>query len=429
MKPLTPDWRASVVECGSPLPLSNHASDSQSGRGLPQSKTLTRRSCPVCNTPAKGNRKRHSQSNRTSAFVGLLLTLLVPCRSLAAADLPPAPSRLPRTNLLVFHDRTGAVVPVKSKADWQKRHAEILRGMTDVMGPLPGREKRCPLDVQIEEETDCGSYVRRSITYVAEPGSRAPAYLLIPKAALRQNRKLPAVLALHPTDMDYGYHVVAEQLRANYRAYGRDLAERGYVVLAPAYPIMAGYQPDLNALGYQSGTMKAIWDNIRGLDLLESLPFVRKKKFGAIGHSLGGHNAIYTAVFDPRIQVVVSSCGFDSFLDYYAGDPANWQPGHGWCQTRYLPRLADYRGRLAEIPFDFHELIGALAPRPVLVNAPLHDANFGWQSVDHVAQAASAVYRLYGVPQNLQVVHPDCEHDFPAEVREAAYRFLDQRLR
>jgi dienelactone hydrolase len=367
--------------------------------------------------------------DRAEVAACLLLSLLVPWRSLAAADLPPAPLRLPRTNLLVFHDRTGAVVPVKSKADWQQRRAEILRGMTEVMGPLPGREKRCPLNVQIEQETNCGSYVRQSITYAAEPGSRVPACLLIPKAALRKNKKFPAVLALHPTDMEYGYRVVAEQLRANYRAYGSDLAERGYVVLAPAYPIMAGYQPDLNALGYQSGTMKAIWDNIRGLDLLESLPFVRKKKLGAIGHSLGGHNAIYTAVFDPRIQVLVSSCGFDSFLDYYAGDPANWQPGRGWCQTRYLPRLADYRGRLAEIPFDFHELIGTLAPRPVFVNAPLHDANFRWQSVDQVVKAASAVYRLYGVPQNLQVVHPACEHDFPPELREAAYRFLDQRIR
>jgi len=427
-KPVTLEWRASVLECGSPLPLSNHAGYSQSGRGLPHSKTLTRPICPVCNSPAKGNRIRRARTNRTIAVAFLLLTLLVPWRNLAAADLPPAPSRLPRTNLLVFHDRTGAVVPVKSKAEWRQRRAEILCGMTDVMGPLPGREKRCPLDVHVEQETNCGSYLRQSITYATEPGSRVPAYLLIPRAASGANKKLPALLVLHPTDMEFGYRVVAEQLRANYRAYGRDLAERGYVVLAPAYPIMAGYQPDLEALVYQSGTMKAIWDNIRGLDLLESLPYVRKKKLGAIGHSLGGHNAIYTAVFDPRIQVVVSSCGFDSFLDYYAGDPANWQPGRGWCQTRYLPRLADYRGRLAEIPFDFHELIGALAPRPVFVNAPLHDANFGWQSVDHVAQAASAVYRLYGVPKNLQVVHPDCDHDFPQEVREAAYRFLDQRL-
>ena len=200
-------------------------------------------------------------------------------------------------------------------------------------------------------------------------------------------------------------------------------------MLAPAYPLMAQYQPDLHALGYQSGTMKAIWDNLRGLDLLESLPFVRKGKFAAIGHSLGGHNAIYTAVFDPRIQAVVSSSGFDSYLDYYGGDPANWQSGRGWCQPRYLPRLADYRGRLADIPFDFPELIAALAPRPLFVNAPLRDANFRWQSVDDILHAASAVYRLYGVPQNLRAEHPDCEHDFPPAVREAAYQFLDQHLR
>lgn len=297
------------------------------------------------------------------------------------------------------------------------------------MGPLPKPKKRCALDLQVEQETDGGSYLRRLVTYASEAGSRVPAYLLIPKPALDTKKKLPAMLALHPTEMQYGHRVVTEQLRANYRAYARDLAERGYVVLAPAYPIMASYQPDLKALGYQSGTMKAIWDNIRGLDLLETLPYVRKGRFGAIGHSLGGHNAIYTAVFEPRIQVVVSSCGFDSYLDYYDGDPKNWELERGWCQTRYMPRLADYRGRLAEIPFDFHELLGALAPRPVFVNAPLRDANFRWQSVDNIVGAASAIYRLYGVPQNLVVEHPDCEHDFLPREREAAYRFLDQHLR
>jgi dienelactone hydrolase len=423
------ECRASVLECGSPLPLWVRSARFEGGRGLPHSKTLARLSCTPGDPWARGNRKWPVLGKKPPAVACLLLILLVPLRGLAAADLPPAVSRLPRTNLLVFHDRTGAIVPVKSKADWQKRRAEIVRGMAEVMGPLPGREKRCPLDLRIEQETDCGSYVRRSITYATEPGSRVPAYLLIPKAALPSKRKFPAVLALHPTDMQYGHRVTAEQLRANYRAYGRDLAERGYVVLAPAYPIMAGYQPDLKMLGYQSGTMKAIWDNIRGVDLLESLPFVRKGKVAAIGHSLGGHNAIYTAVFDPRIQAVVSSSGFDSFLDYYGGDPANWQPERGWCQTRYMPRLADYRGRLAEIPFDFHELIGALAPRPVFVNAPLRDANFRWQSVDQVLDAAAAVYRLYRVPQNIQVAHPDCEHDFPPEVRDAAYQFLDQCLR
>jgi dienelactone hydrolase len=337
--------------------------------------------------------------------------------------------RLPRTNLLVFHNRKGEVVPVKSKADWQKRRAEIIHGFESVAGPLPGREKRCALAVRVEDTTDCGSYERRLITYQSEPGSRVPAYLLIPKVAFESRKKFPAVLCLHPTEMQLGHRVTVEQVAGKYRAYAHDLALRGFVVLAPAYPLMANYQPDLKSLGWQSGTMKAIWDNKRGLDLFDGLSFVKHGNYGAIGHSLGGHNAIYTAVFDERIKVIVSSCGFDSFLDYYGGDPKNWQPGRGWCQERYMPRLAEYRGRLEEIPFDFHELIAALAPRTVFINAPLEDSNFRASSVDEVVKAAAVVYRLYGTEKNLQVVHPPGGHDFPEEVREHAYEFVERELR
>lgn len=349
----------------------------------------------------------------------------------AAASEGPAAAflRLPRTNLLVFHNRKGEVLPVRTKSDWQKRRAEILRGFQEIAGPLPGREKRCALDLRVEDIADCGAYERRLITYAAEPGSRVPAYLLIPKAALKSRKKLPAVLCLPPTDMQFGHRVLVEQVNKNYRAYANELAQRGFVVLAPAYPVMANYQPDLKALGYESGTMKAIWDNIRGLDLLDSQRFVKRGKYGALGHSLGGHNAIYTAVFDERIRVIVSSCGFDSFLDYYNGDPKNWQPERGWCQTRYMLKLADYRGRLPDIPFDFHELIGALAPRPVFINAPLRDSNFQAGSVDEVVKTAATIYRLYGVPDNLRVEHPDCEHDFPEAMREESYRLLEQNLR
>ena len=169
-----------------------------------------------------------------------------------------AASRLPRTNLLVYHARGGEVLPARSKADWQKRRAEILQGFQQIAGPLPGREKRCALDARVEETTDCGSYERRLILYASEPGARVPAYLLIPKAALASRKKFPAILCLHPTDMQYGHRVTVEKLRDNYRAYAHDLAERGFVTLAPAYPLMANYQPDLKALGYESGTMKTV---------------------------------------------------------------------------------------------------------------------------------------------------------------------------
>jgi|ERR1043166_1935555 hypothetical protein len=336
------------------------------------------------------------------------------CSSLAyGAD----PTRLDRTNLLTYRASSGQILPVKSIADWQKRRAEILRGMQEVMGPLPGKEKACPFELKIEEEIDCGTYVRRLISFVTEPGSRVPAYLLIPKKLLEEKTAARAILCLHPTDKDLG-HKVAVGLggKAN-RAYAQELAERGFVTLAPAYPLLANYHPELNALGYASGTMKAIHDNRRGLDLLETFPFVKRGGFGAIGHSLGGHNAIYTAVFDERIKIIVSSCGFDSYLDYMNGNIA------GWTSDRYMPKLRSYA--LEKIPFDFHEMIGALAPRKIFINAPLGDTNFKWASVDAVVKAAGQIYRLYDAPENLSVKHPDCAHDFPDAMRTEAYALFE----
>jgi dienelactone hydrolase len=334
------------------------------------------------------------------------------------SDLPR--TRLDRFNLLLYHDPAGQVRPVKSLADWAERRAEAVRGMIAVTGPVPGPEKRVPLDVRVESEEDCGAFVRRFLTYAAEPGERVPAYLLLPKAALTAGVKCPAVLSLHQTHA-LGQKVVVGLGQSTNDEYGVELAQRGFVCLAPAYPQLANYQPDLKALGYRSGVMKAIWNNMRGLDLLESLPFVRGARFGAIGHSLGGHTAVFTAVFDPRVVIVASSCGLDAFVDYMDGNI------RGWTSERYMPRLLDYS--LAEIPFDFSELIGALAPRVCFISAPLGDTNFKWRSVDAIARAAAPVYELYGAPDRLRVEHPNCGHLFPTEMRTLAYRLLEQTLR
>lgn len=348
----------------------------------------------------------------------------------ACQTMAQPPARLDRYDLLLYRDAQGEVHTARSPDGWKRRREEILAGMRNVMGELPGDDHRVLLDVKIEEEVDAGKYVRRLITYQSEKACRTPAYLCIPKDALAGRRKAPAVLCLHPTDNQVGHQVVVGLGGRGGRHYAAELAERGYVTLAPAYPLLANYQPDVKRLGYDSGTMKAIWDNIRGLDLLASLDYVDDARgFAAIGHSLGGHNAIYTAVFDERITVVVSSCGFDSYLDYYGGDEANWRPGRGWCQTRYMPRLADYRGRLEEIPFDFPELLGALAPRRVFVSAPLHDGNFQAVSVDRCAAAARPVYALFHADAQLVIRHPDCGHEFPEAVRKDAYEAIDAVLR
>jgi endonuclease/exonuclease/phosphatase family metal-dependent hydrolase/dienelactone hydrolase len=318
---------------------------------------------------------------------------------------------------------------VSDLEDWNHERLSILNAMQSIMGRLPKLEGRNPPEVTMEAETDCGSYVRRRIQYRSQSDNQNPAYLCIPKTALQEpSQSHPAVLCLHPTDNQNGNGVVVGLGGKANRQYASELAERGYVTLAPSYPLLAKYQPDLKQLGWESGTLLAVWDNMRAIDLLQSLSYVDDQAIGAMGHSLGGHNAVYTAAFDDRIKAVVSSCGLDSYRDYYDGDPKNWVAGRGWTQTRYMPKLADYHQRLDEIPFDFDGVLASIAPREVLVIAPLRDSNFRADSVDRLASTARHVYRLYDAPARLQVMHPACDHDFPSDMRRHAYALFDRVL-
>jgi hypothetical protein len=298
------------------------------------------------------------------------------------------------------------------------------------MGPFPGHP-RGPVPVRLISETDHGEYVVRDIRYRSEPGAavgvEVPAYLMIPATAVKGERKHRAVLALHQTHAA-GRKVVAGLGNSPDDEYGVELVRKGYVVLAPAYPILADYEPDVRGLGYVSGTMKAVWDNVRGLDLLASMPGVATNGFGVIGHSLGGHNGLFTAAFDERIRVVVTSCGFDSFRDYYDGNPAVWAEERGWCQLRYMPGLLAYRGRLEALPFDFVEVLSAIGPRAVWVNAPKADSNFRWRSVDRVVGAVRPIWTRAGRGDRLEVVHPDHGHRFAPAERERAYAVIAREL-
>ena len=207
--------------------------------------------------------------------------------------------------------------------------------------------------------------------------------------------------------------------------YAKELAKRGYVTLSPDYPSF-GESKDYNfdADNYTSGTMKAIYDNTRAIDLLQSLPEVDPNRIGCIGHSLGGHNTLFTAVFDERIKAAVTSCGFTSFHKYKGGDL------NGWTSPRYMPLIkTKYKLSPDQMPFDFAEVIAAIAPRAVFVNAPLHDDNFDIGGVHDVLDAARPIFKLLGHPEHLQAVHPDSAHDFPDAERKQAYEFLDEVLR
>ncbi|MCA9133249.1 MAG: acetylxylan esterase [Planctomycetales bacterium] len=330
------------------------------------------------------------------------------------AALPFYPDKM---ELLNWMDATGQSHPVHTAADWQRRRAHILAGMQQVMGPLPDTNSKCALDVQVLQSEELPTLIRKKITFQAGPGDTIPAYLLIPK---NLSGPAPAMLCLHGTSGPRGR---TAGIGADYPRYTLELGERGYVTIAPDYTLLGDNQTDPQALGYASGTMKGIWSHLRAVDLLESLPEVDPQRMGCIGVSLGGHNSLFVAAFDPRLKVVVTSSGFDSFLDYMDGDPT------GWCQQRYMPRIETvYHKDPHKLPFDFPEVLAAIAPRALYIHAPQSDSNFKLDSVKRCVAAAQKVYQLLDAEQQMVAVYPPGGHGFPLDARLAAYRFVDRAL-
>ena len=349
-------------------------------------------------------------------------------------------------SMLTVRDGQPVEVPIDSALALGNRREQIQRQMELVMGDLPDSHLRTPLNVEVLSIETLDKYTRIKLTYEAEPGDRVPTWILIPHASSQEkdstqsepksaeqksagatmSQRMPGMLCLHPTQFELGKDQLLGLGGKPSRFYAHELAEAGFVCIAPDYPGFGEYKYDFATQGkhYASGTMKAIWNNLRALDLLESLPCVAPDAIGCIGHSLGGHNALYTAAFDVRIRAVMSSCGFNAFEDYYGGNLK------GWTSDRYMPRIATvYGSDPRRMPFDFHEVLAAIAPRPLLVNAPLHDANFAVEGVRKCEAAARVAYTQLNQRDAFTVLYPDAEHDFPEEIRRQTYDWFKSKLR
>jgi dienelactone hydrolase len=377
-----------------------------------------------------------------AASLFLCAASIAPCETPNRGDEQVAePPSLNRKRLLEFRAADGNVLPVKTLENWQHRRVQILTAMQEAMGPLPDRSKVAPLDIKETKQEPGEGYTRKTISFAAHlkdaPVDRVPAHLYLPEG-FDEAKPRAAMLVLHQTS-PAGKHDVGPETIAENRGLAAELARRGYVVLAPDYPSFGDYKFDFaaefRAGRYASGTMKGIFNHMRAVDLLQETKGVDKDRIGVIGHSLGGHNAMFLAAFDERVKVVVSSCGWTPFEDYYGGKIA------GWTSDRYMPRLRDvYNLDATRVPFDFYEVVAAIAPRPFFSSSPIGDSNFDVAGVKKVVPKATEVYRLLAPGESadgetvkthpaLRVVYPDCGHDFPPETRREAYEFIDRALR
>jgi acetyl esterase/lipase len=331
------------------------------------------------------------------------------------------PSYTEHQDLSYFLTSAGERRAIRTPQDWLQRRRHIVLGMEQVMGPLPKPARPIPLNVVILEEHRDEKFTRRKVAYCTDrPDKRVAAWLLLPNGDPSTRR--PAMLCLHQTTPSGKDSPVGLADRPTLH-YARELTERGFVTLSPDYPSLGEHEHDFDADEYASGSMKAIYDNVRAMDFLQSLSEVDPERIGCIGHSLGGHNGLFTAVFDERIKAVVTCCGFTRFHKYMKGDLT------GWSGPRYMPRIKSRYGLSPDrMPFDFTEVIAAIAPRAVFIVAPEHDDNFHVAGVRDVVGAAGPVYKLFGQSEQLRDIYPDAGHDFPDAARHEAYDFLSASL-
>jgi len=352
-----------------------------------------------------------------------------------AQDAQPAAgaSELRHSDLSVYCAADGSLLPIKTADDWAKRRSQILEGMQQATGPLPSRENLPGFDVKITDDIRLHGVRRLTMTIAVDADDRLPLDLYLPQSIadsidVKQllqadaSKKVAAVVALHPTG-PAGKRIVAGEGKAG-RQYGVEMAQRGYVVIAPDYPSFGDYDKyDFASDKFISGTMKGIFNHMRCVDFLSAMKFVDSNHIGAIGHSLGGHNAIFLGVFDERVKVIVSSCGWCPFHDYYGGKIA------GWTSDRYMPLLKEkYNLDPDKVPFDFYELIAALAPRTFVSVSPVEDSNFDINGVKKAIPVAGSIYAMLKARSELILLTPDCDHNFPTDMRLQSYGVMDRVL-
>jgi dienelactone hydrolase len=256
------------------------------------------------------------------------------------------------------------------------------------------------------------------------------AYLLTPKELKHQ---VPAILALHQTVASGKDKVVGLDGHPDY-AYGHELAEKDYIVLAPdhltagerVYPNRESFDSAPFYEQYENWSMvgKNLEDTKSAVDVLHSLECVDKNRIGIIGHSHGGHNAIFAAALDDRIKVAVSNCGFSVFSE--EEERLEWSLEEGYI---YIPKLQKFFLENLDPPFDLHEVAALIAPRPWLNISAFDDVAYGNQEfLAEVGTLLFQVYSLYNASSAFGYYMHGNDHSFPKSARALSYEWLARYL-
>ena len=137
---------------------------------------------------------------------------------------------------------------------------------------------------------------------------------------------------------------------------------------------------------------------------------------------------LYTAALDPRVKGVVSIAGFTPMRSDAAargtGGVARYSHESG-----LIPKLGFFVGREDRIPYDFDDLIAAIAPRPMLVVEPRFDRDATPADVHTAVDQAKRIYGLYGAAEKLAIREPWDYNRLPERTQDEIVKWMGATLR
>jgi hypothetical protein len=283
---------------------------------------------------------------------------------------------------------------------WAPRAAYIRRHILSSAGLVPMPEKT-PLRPVVFDEVTHPDYVVSKVYFESLPGFFVTGNLYRPAG----EGPFPAILSPHGHWANGRLENTAVNSGPG-RAIG--LARQGFVVFTHD---MIGYN-DSRQLPHTFGGRREnlwglslsglqLWNSIRALDFLETLPYVRRGGFGVTGESGGGTQTFLLAAVDDRVAVAA---------------PVNMISLHmqGGCLCENLPGL--------RLDTTNVEIAASIAPRPLLMVSATGDWTAETLEVEY--PAVRGIYELFDAAPRVHAIRVNAEHNYNKESREAMYAWM-----
>jgi cephalosporin-C deacetylase-like acetyl esterase len=298
--------------------------------------------------------------------------------------------------------------------DWQnirdRRYKEFIEMMS--LSDMPVKGERTPLHVKVTGTIQQKGYRIEKLYYESLPGLYVRANLYVPDQI---KDKVPAILYVcghSPTQ------------KVHYQAHPAKFARLGFVCLiieTIQYGEVYGEHWGCYARGwfnwYSRGYDPAgveLWNGIRGIDLLTTLPEVDPEKIGVTGISGGGSQSWYIAAADPRVKAVAPVCGASTLKSQVTSRTID---GHCDCM---MP-INTYRQ-------DFTDIGALIAPRPLLICQADRDGLNRIESVRDLYHQIESIYKLYDSGDRIGLVETPGGHSYHKISRERIFSFFMDHL-